>query len=211
MLPINVAWDSGLSPFEQDCVTEGMLEFKEAFPGRRVVIVGSRQWSIGNYSSADWYIRQTKAVQRNYNGLQLDADILLGLMMDNPRQKTEPFVDVLITSYDLASKGPSDRFGTANGRIVVQSVARYGRLSFADRRMVIKTTIWHELGHVFGLTEGINRPNTELKFGSHCTNPGCSMCQSTSLDEKVALARKVGLMHRIYCPQCKREMLLSKN
>ena len=205
MLPIYVMWDSGLSSFEQECVKDAMIEFEETFPGRKIVICGSRQWSNGDYSSADWYVRKAKG-----DGIKLDVDFLLNLMEKEPRQESTPRVDVLITSYDLSTGKESFCYGKTRGRFIVQSVARYERLSFADRKLVIKNMIWRELGHVFGAAMNTSRSDVVRIVDWYCMNVGCAMRWGANLDVWVQHARETERMHRLYCPKCRKDILLSK-
>ena len=57
LLPIYVCWDSGMKRFETDAIFEALREIKTMFPQRKIVVYGSKAWSDGDYSSADWYIR----------------------------------------------------------------------------------------------------------------------------------------------------------
>jgi len=139
-------------------------------------------------------------------GEQLNADHLLGLVSNEPWQKAEPRIDIVITSQDLTAFDCDDWhnfvFGEADGRVTVQSVARFHQLSDTDRYLAIEAVIHHELGHIYGLAADASRSNTEYNLGPHCTNYGCFMRQGLSLEEWVIHARDAYRLDRIYCPQC---------
>ena len=207
MLPIYVMYDSGLSAFEQKCVKEAMVDFKELFPERDIVLYGSRAWSDGDYSSADWYVRNAKMKLRP-GTFQLDAASILSLMETEPWQET-PHVDVFFTSKDLTAKGLNFCFGMTRGRCTVQSVHRYRQLYPEDRKLAIKAVVLHELGHVFGLATG-RQVNVEYRLGYHCTSFGCVMQQGMNLSEWVRHAREAKRVGMIYCPYCMKDMRRSK-
>lgn len=216
MLPVYVMYDSGVDLFERDCITDALQEFVETFPQRKVVIYGTRAWSTGDYSSADWYVRNAKRViRKGWDWVQYDAQSLLELMMKEPWQKANPHIDVLFTSHDLTgtSRGTvlNFCFGMTLGRFTVQCVFRFRDLPATDRRLAIKAVVWHELGHVFGCAANPHRSNTEYKLGRHCTNPGCIMRQGVNLNEWVRHARDAYRLGRIYCPQCREDLLRSRD
>ena len=208
MLPIYVMYDSGLDVFERSCIEDSMREFVGEFPQRKVVMYGSRAWSNGDYSSADWYVQKAAKLLRNRQ-LQVNASSLLDLLMNEPWQKN-PHIDVLFTSCDLGGLGLNFCFGMTSGRYTVQSVFRYRGLHVEDRKLAIKAVVWHELGHVLGCAANSRRGNTEYKLGRHCTNYGCVMQQGMNLGEWVQHAREINYLGRIYCPQCRNDLLCSR-
>ena len=202
MLPIYVCYDSGLDAFEVQCIKDALVELKILFPNRVIKDFGSRSWSVGDYSSADWYVNKAKKVLRSSAISQLDAGSLIDLMQSEPWQRNDPHIDVLFTSKDLTITNLNFCFGLARGRITVQSVFRYRRLSNADRELAIKAVVHHELGHIFGCAIDLARANTEMNLGEHCTNYGCIMRQGLSVEEWVKHAKEAKYLKRIYCPQC---------
>lgn len=210
MLPIYVMYDSGLDVFERYCIEDAMREFASEFPQRKVVIYGAQAWSSGDYSSADWYIQKAAKILRPNRNMQLNANSLLDLLIKEPWQKN-PHIDVLFTSRDLSAPGLNFCFGMAIGRYTVQSVFRYRRLHAEDRRLAIKAVVWHELGHALGCAANLHRSNTEDRLGPHCTNYGCVMRQGMDLGEWMKHAREMKSLGRIYCPQCRADLLCSRN
>lgn len=175
MLPIRAMWDSGVNGLEAQAICAALEEQNKLFPGLDITIYGASAWCKGGYSSADWYINKTMRVSRPF-GEQLNADHLLGLVNNEPWQKAEPHIDIVITSQDLTAFDCDDWhnfvFGEADGRVTVQSVARLRQLSDTDRYLAIEAVIHHELGHIYGLAADASRSNTEYNLGPHCTNYG---------------------------------------
>ena len=201
MLPIYVMYDSGLNLLERSSVEQAISDLRFEMPERRIESYGHWAWSKGDYGCADWYIQTAGRIIKSKNQVQLDAESLLGLLEREPWQEKTPHIDVLFTSRDLSARGLNFCFGMTRGRCTVQSVYRYRSLnSSVDRSLAIKTVLWHELGHVFGLAVRAN--NSEYKLGWHCTNHGCAMRQGMNLTEWVKNTRELKAAGRIYCPQC---------
>lgn len=206
MLPIYVMYDSGITEFEEVAILRALQELSGMFPSLNIVCYGSEAWSSGEYSSADWYVQQTRRVVGTQGGIQLDADHLVDLVANEPWQANDPHIDVVLTSHDLTAFDAGNQlnfvFGIADGRVTVQSLARYRGLSDFDRALSIKAVIWHELGHIFGMAANLRRSHTEYNLGPHCTNPGCIMRQGLSVETWAKHARDAYEMQRVYCPEC---------
>lgn len=209
MLPVYVTFDSGIDALEERAILDGIAATMCFSHMRRELrVFGAMPWSEGDYSSADWYVKHTRKIyQCKIDGVQLDADHLLDLLSHEPWQESEPHIDVMFVSQDLTARNGDGWlnfvFGIANGRVTVQSVARYREIAnLGDRMAAIKMVAQHELGHVFGMAGNKNRSNTEDNLGMHCTNPGCVMRQGLSVPEWVRHARESYRSGIIYCPQC---------
>ena len=206
MLPIYVMHDSGLDEFEVNVIKSGLAELKETLPERQIYNYGAETWCEGAYSSADWYISKGKSVMRPDHPAQLDARSVLLLTMREPWQIAEKHIDIIFTSQDLTTKYEDGYlnfcFGLTMGRYTIQSVARFRDLPLRDRCLVIKSLMWHELGHVLGAAGNLLRDNTVDKLGSHCINYGCVMQQGMTVQEMVQNARQAERRGRIYCPDC---------
>lgn len=205
MLPINVMYDSGLSELEEVAVLTALQEVSLAVQIPDITCYGSEPWSLGAYSSADWYIQNTQVVRANQGGTQLNADHLVDLVNSEPWQES-PHIDIVITSRDITAFDAGHQlnfvFGLASGRVSVQSIARFRDLDILSRFLAVKAVIWHELGHILGMAAATDRPHTEYKLGPHCTNPGCVMRQGMSVPEWVEHAEEAFQSGQIFCHQC---------
>ncbi|MBR3116177.1 hypothetical protein IKF30_03035 [Candidatus Saccharibacteria bacterium] len=200
MRTIHVMFDSGLTSLERESIRDGLIDFKERFPNKDIVNYRSRQWSTGSsYCSADWFIRQARLKQA-ISGSGLNVEVLLDLMREDPGQKAYPHIDVLFTSCDLTRRGLKTCYGATSDRFTVQSLYRYRYLRLDDRIALIKWTLWHELGHMLGLSNNI-----------HCANRGCAMHQGKDFDETIRFAREMTRTNRIYCPDCTKKISYGGN
>lgn len=204
MPPIYVMYDSGVDKFEEEAILAALKSLLQ-IQGLDITCYGSESWSEGDYSSADWYIQHTNRIQGNFGEVQLDANQLLELIVNEPWQ-VDPHIDIMITSHDITTfdngKQLNFVFGLAYQRATVQSIARFRSCPDSDRFIAIETVIWHELGHILGMAADLNRTNTEDNLGPHCTNPGCVMQQGLSVSEWVKHAREAKQAQQIYCQQC---------
>lgn len=108
---------------------------------------------------------------------QYNSSLILDDQVARSRPDSSPGFRVLVTDADLYAEGLDFAFGQADpsSRTAVISLARlreefYGRR--ANRRRLEERAAkeaLHELGHLFGL--------------GHCSNPGCVMFSSNSLDD----------------------------
>ena len=136
---------------------------------------GVREESL---SSGDEIIARA---HKNLKG-QLSASDILGKLQDILKKKQLKGAIFLFTSKDLYLK-KTWCFGAARvgGGVSVQSMARFRDLEDDVKQAVITRTLRHELGHVHKCAADPKRPNTESKYGMHCTCPGCTMRQSPTL------------------------------
>lgn len=209
---VNVCWSSKLSDFEVQAIRGACNQVCELFPELTFTIYGSNPWSEGEYSSADWYVDQAKEYVTRWitasgeiiERRQLDADSIVDRLEEEPWQQSDPHIDIMMVSEDLMAFDQGYPlafvFGLADGRVTVQSVARYRGLHPHDRYLAIQAVVWHELGHILGMAGDLGRSHTEYNLGPHCTNYCCVMRQGLSVEEWVQHARQT--TSRIYCPQC---------
>ena len=210
---INVCWDSELSNYEVHVILDACIQVRELFPELTFDVYGSDPWSEGEYSSADWYVDQAKEYVTRWitasgeiiDHLQLDADSIVDRLGEEPWQRSDPHIDIMMVSKELMAFDHGHPlnivFVLADGRVTVQSVARYRGLPPRDRYLAIQAVIWHELGHILGMAGDLRRSHTEYNLGPHCTNY-CVMRQGLSVEEWVQHARQATGRNRIYCPQC---------
>ena len=162
-LPIYVMYDTGITHDEEISIAEALADLKKIFPERKIVNFGKAAWGNGEYSSANWYVQKAMDIDKikdEYS--QLNADVLVNLMSNEPYQEATPHIDVMFTSRDLTSKiwDLNFCFGMTRGRCTVQSVYRYRWLNAADKHLAIKAVVLHELGHVFGMARNPKREKT---------------------------------------------------
>ena len=211
MLPIYVSYDSGVDRVEIDAIDEAIEEVKSLFPRRRIIDYQSATWRAGDFSSANWYIKEAKKRDKSYvPGSPINAFWLLNLVSQEPFQKVNEHIDVLFTSEDLTAPEQSICHGLGSDRYTVQSVYRYRNLPVEDRRLMIKYTFYHEIGHVLGCARNLNRSNTEDRYGHHCTRYGCVMRQGLTPGARLQIAKEASKMGRIFCPQCQEDARHSK-
>lgn len=214
MLPIHVMYDSGLEEIEEVALMAALQKLQASIPELTISNYGSMPWCHGNYSSADWYVQHTEIIRGTNGELQLNADHLLDLVASEPWQQN-PHIDIVLTSCDMTAFDAGQQlnfvFGIADGRISIQSVARFRDCSNFDRSIAIKNVIWHELGHILGMAANTRRSHTEYKLGPHCTNFGCTMRQGMTVSEWIDNARATYQVGSIYCPECMNDFLVAQH
>lgn len=205
MLPIYCMYDSGIDRTEERAIVEGLAEFLNVFPERRIINFGMHPFGEGDYSSADWYIKHAKK-HIHFGRIQLEADSLVDLMMQEPWQ-ADPHIDLFFVSNDLYQKDSNAPFcfGLSCKRVSVQSVFRYRRMSANDRFLAVKHTVLHELGHILGMVSNQDRAKIKEQQGLHCTSPGCVMRQGITALDWVKNAKASDKNHTTYCPLCRAE------
>ncbi len=194
MLPINIMIDSSINEEDEKSILEGLLEFRDLFPGRDYSFDDTR---------ADRLVANARRIRRQDGSIQIDGNHLLSLMYSHSNQVCDAKIEVLFTSYDMTANDNNFVFGVAwpEGRCTAQSVYRYKGLNSEDRHLVIKGVLLHELGHILGMAANPSRINVEEKLGLHCADWNCIMHQSMTVDDAVYIARGAN-SRMIYCPLC---------
>ncbi len=77
-----------------------------------------------------------------------------------------------------------------------------------ERILAIKGLFQHELGHILGIAQDLNRPKVKYKDGVHCTHSGCTMQYFGSIEELIRISYESEHTGR-YCPLCAREAIES--
>ena len=202
---INIMYDNNLDDIERSAIRDAAETLVRLGFNQKIRIFGSQKWSEGNYSSAEWYLDHAEKIRRPDGSIQINASSINDLMSGEPWQRSDPHIDIMITSRDLTARSGTGYlnfcFGAARGRFITSSIARYRNLFDGDRYLATKAVILHELGHVFNLA-GIHRTNTEENLGPHCTNPKCIMRQGLNVPIWVNHARESAATNQWYCPQC---------
>lgn len=207
LVPIYVMWSSDVPLLEAQAALNGVADAVSASGQRReIVALGSRQWSEGAFSSADWYVQEARRRQheaRNLGyGQQLNVDSLTRQFYEEPWQ-ANPHWEVAIVNTDLYADGTNFVFGITQPDFAasVQSVRRLIDSVPAEelRTAMVRRLLRHEVGHMFGLP-GRNY-NVEQKLGLHCTNV-CTMRQGMSLPEWAQLTQQEEKHNVRFCNDC---------
>lgn len=208
LVPLCVMWSSDVPLTEARAALQGVVDALNASGQRReLVVFGSRQWSEGAFSSADWYVQEARGRQRVLrdmgHGPQINVNDFINLFYEEPWQVT-PHWEVAVVNTDLCDDGTEFVFGVTQPNFAssVQSVRRMidGIPSGKLRTEVVRRLLRHEAGHMFGLP-GWNRRNTEEKLGTHCTNI-CTMRQGMSLPEWISLTQEEIRNQVHFCTDC---------
>lgn len=219
MFPIYVCCDSSLNEVEEAAIKRGLRE--EIIPTFRTKVhyYGHNRWQSGKYKSADLII--DTSFKSQVTG-QVDAFSVIEKLRVTAETVVEPGAFVLFTAKDLYARPTRTKVGSSKDirdtglnwcmglsinayHATVQSVYRYRHLSDDKESFCIRRTLRHEIGHLFGCAMQPGRSNTIDLLGNHCTNRGCSMCQTISVSELVEKMYQED-DHNFLCPQCREDM-----
>lgn len=216
LVPIYLMWSSDVPQAEAQAATQGVYDAVRASgQNREVVNLGSRQWSNGDFSSADWYLGKASEMEREVrdmgHGRQINVSNLIEQFYEEPWQE-KPHWEVSIVNKDLYMYDTNFVFGATRSDFAasVQSIRRLvdsvpeGEL----RNQMIRRLLRHEVGHMFGLP-GRNF-NVEQKLGSHCTNV-CTMRQGMSIPEWGKLTQEENRQNVHFCRDCMSVLAQKKN
>ena len=186
-------------------ISDAASEIGRIFPMCEVVNLDTVNGNRPYQQTADAFLEGT------FNEVaRADATIILRRMKNALNTFPNAAALVLLTTYDLhiSSINAGWCFGAANykSHVSVQSVFRYQSLPIMDQFRCIRRTLRHELGHAFGMANDLERANTEDKLGPHCTNPGCSMRQTSNLQELLMRANEEDRLETYFCEDCLADM-----
>lgn len=199
--PVVIMFDSGVDKLEQVAIKHAIEEVIDYFPKRGFVFSGTRVWSDSNHHSSDWYLEKTKRIYVSGKKL-LSANHLMSLIANSEWQKENRPIVIFLVSEEMVGLEASSSLTC--GLISIESVARFRMLPREERIMAIKGMFQHELGHILGLAQDLERTNTEYSAGAHCTNSGCMMRYFGDVEELIKLARESEYTG-VYCRQCAKE------
>lgn len=202
MFPIYICWDKHVTEIEKNAIM-GAIEEVESIFGCRVYCYGNTTWLEGKYRSADEIMA---TIPRRSNG-RVDGTRTMDLMVEITKTWTEPGVFILFTGEELTMGELNWCFGCARTgkKVAVESTAWYRSLPEWQRRACIAHTLRHELGHTFRCAANLKRSNTVDRLGPHCTNKGCTMRQTGTMDELLAAIDEEDPRH-YFCDQCMDDM-----
>ena len=202
MFQTYVCCDNFVTQMEQVAIKQGLMETRPLF-GSQVIYYGKNNWVTGKYRNATQLMN---SIPRNRDG-RVNGSQVLDKMTELCSSWDEPGAMILVTGLDLCTDNSGWCFGAAKPayRVTVQSVNRYRGLSLTMEAACIKRTLRHEMGHIFCCAYSKYRSNTVNMMGIHCTNPGCSMRQTMSLNELMAAALEEN-PRNCFCPQCLQDL-----
>lgn len=212
-LPTYIMWDNTLTKAGQEVVQGAMVELYKniGFDLNKICVYGN--WfsnkavdankKLNPYESIQWLLNDSY----NSNRGQIDAGRLLRRLYDDPYQKSHPHWEVIFTAHDLYCYNTSFVIGAAQPDIgTIISLSRFmGIQESALRHEIIKTEIFHEVGHVFGLpTKRRGVHNLEQSLGLHCKTDSCSMKQGLYVptDWIDITKKRVSRGGNPYCSDC---------
>ncbi|MBR3236596.1 hypothetical protein IKF92_02875 [Candidatus Saccharibacteria bacterium] len=200
--PVLVMYDSGVDQLEQKAIEKAMEEIMDYFPGRGFVLSGLEVWDDGGFCARTDQILSDAEHIATDRGSIVVGNSLLGVISHSKWYKRNHYIVILIVSEKFADTdiAPSLRWGS----ICVQSVADFRDFPRKERILAIKGLFQHELGHILGLAQNLDRPKTEYREGIHCTHLGCIMQYFGSIEELVEISRESEHTGR-YCALCARE------
>ena len=186
-------------------ISDAAAEIGKIFPMCEVVNLDAANGKEINRETVDAFLEGT------FNEVaRADATIILRRMKNAYNTFPNAVALVLFTTYDLhiSSINAGWCFGAAlsKSHVSVQSIFRYQSLPIMDQFRCIRRTLRHELGHIFGMVSDLTRANTEDKLGPHCTNPGCSMRQSGTLQSLLLHAVEEDRLDTYFCEECLEEL-----
>lgn len=211
LVPLYVMWSSDVPQPEAQAALQGVVEAVTASGQKRnIVTLGSRSWSEGEFSSADWYVQEAVRRQREIRdhgyGQQINVYNLTRQFYEEPWQEN-PHWEVAIVNIDLYADGTNFVFGVTQPDFAasVQSVRRLiDSVSAGELRLaMVRRLLRHEVGHMFGLPSW-DRRNTEEKLGTHCTNV-CTMRQGMSISEWAQLTKQEVQNNVHFCGDCQND------
>lgn len=190
MFEIEIFCDRSISENERAMIERAALMTDDLF-GSRSFVYHDVTWDTagqeGIPASCDEIISAAPEDEKGRKNVSLIMDLMKDVM--KVREKTGAMI--IFTACDLFLKD-NWCFGAARvgGGVSVQSIRRYRDLAEDDMQPVIARTLRHEVGHIHKCAADPERLNTELKYGRHCTVPGCTMRQSPTLTDLLKHAKE---------------------
>jgi predicted Zn-dependent protease len=187
--PVHIVNQPGLSALEKQAVIDGATEILRLAEVQGIELLDFGEWReekyaaggrLLDYQSVDWYIERARATSRNRR--QLNADTLLNAICWEPwrdlRKGGTNHYDIFVVKDDMYSRDLNFVLGLGLDKVgTVISTHHFSELDNRMRYECIKSTVIHELGHVFGLIPSKRKKNVDKELGRHCANV-CTMRQS---------------------------------
>lgn len=234
MKSISIMWSPGVQELEAQITVAALHEALSAIYGparnRHLSLFTPEvhpfgNWSIPNlppdtpYQSAKWYFEQTGGPGDN----QIDGDMFLQTVLQEPWQTTAPHYDLAITEQELIYSERGEQRGSLMGMAIsgsaaVTSVAPLRSIiNTRSRLLALRRLVLHFAGHMFGLPSPFQPSDLEpevpragegkqSKSSRHCSEL-CVMRYAPSVE--ILLAHAIEELHNraIYCSDCRRKLL----
>ncbi len=149
--PVFVAYDSKIEQHDVRAILDGIATILQiALVAGHIDVRNFGAWDEGNqpYESINWYLERgyNPRVRKN----QIDAGAVLTDCLNEPWQRTTPHYDVIALSQDLYADDNNFVFGIGQqGLGTVISPFRFRCKGLEVEYELFKTSVIHELGHVF--------------------------------------------------------------
>lgn len=215
-LPTYIFWDETVNQVQKDLVKESMYELYSALNLDLSKIKTYGNWSSNNYLQSDGGLTPNESIEwavsksYDYNRRQIQADKYLTQMFYDPYQLKYPHWEIVFTNHDLYAQGLNYCLGNAMPDLgTLISFSRFGNYeNTLFGKEILKTEIFHEVGHVLGLPSrrrGVN--NLEDSLGLHCKSDGCSMRQGVRVPDDWIDLTEARLKNNRgpYCCECLRD------
>lgn len=209
-LPLLVFWDETVSQPQQKLCIAAIKDLFTYIGIRKSLIKVYGNWLKLNCQSDEFTKSlSTMSWQRQFeeekNKIQINADNLIEKMLNNEK-KPLLFWTVVFTNRDLFLRGYDFVIGAAreNSGAVISLIRLNDVQKLKLRRECIKTEIFHELGHLFGVIDEARTKDVEKSIGLHCLNRGCSMKQGPNVptDWMNTTQERLELGGHSYCQVC---------
>lgn len=157
------------------------------------------------YQSVDWYV--AKGFEKSRNKNQVYVRPIMYRLMDEPWQEKNPHYEVVVLHSDIYNDGCNFVVGSAiEGFGTIVSINRFKNLERQLQAGCIKTTVMHEIGHVFGLVPKTRTINVVKSLGLHCTCQ-CVMRQGLSVPHDFIKYTEERLATgQVFCPRCQQDL-----
>ncbi len=202
MQRIIVCWDKTISAAEGAMIEQAARNCINYFPGITLNVVGREAWTKNKRTSGETVM---KSAERR-NG-QVNVYSVMQKVCNARDAEKGKYRVVVFTGEDLNAFGDglSFCFGARVGDTIVESVHRFRGLRANDEKLCILRILRHELGHMYGAAANKNPNHPKTLYRAHCTNSGCSMRQTLSVNDVLRMAKEENAK-RPFCAECEADI-----
>ncbi len=177
--PICVFWDDTVTIEQQKFIKKTILELLASIEldASNLRIYGNYKFNIDGVKSQSFETILTQACIPQQNQVFWEKFVSF-VFTKLPNSVLQEFI-IIFTNRDILSNTNGILYGAADSKLTLISFKR-----FVNKKEIIKTLIFHEVGHILGLPS-MRRGEENLAkiIGWHCINPGCSMKQGMNIPE----------------------------